>query len=51
MLNFKGRHGSVTDNTVHSVQMDNTVHQDNMGWHHLTVAIQEKKKEEEGREK
>ena len=24
MPNFKGRYGSITDNTVHSVQMDNT---------------------------
>ena len=33
MANFKGRYGSITDNTVHSVQMDNTIQQDNTGWH------------------
>ena len=26
MLNFQGRYGSITENTVHSVQMDNMVH-------------------------
>ena len=33
MLNFKGCYGSIIDNMVHGVQMDNMVQQRNWGWY------------------
>ena len=39
MLNFKGHYGSITDNTVHGVQMDNTVRWDNTGWYTISVFL------------
>ena len=36
---FKGRHSSGTDNTVHSVQMDNLVHKDNTSWSKINLLI------------
>ena len=34
---FKGHYGSSMDGMVHSVQMDNLVHKDNMGWNRSTL--------------
>ena len=32
---FKGRYGSSADDTVHGVQMGNSVHKDNAGWNNM----------------
>ena len=39
MLNLKGRYGLIMDNTVHGVQMDNTVWWDNTGWYTISVFL------------
>ena len=44
MMNFKGRYGSITDTTVHGVQMDSTVRWNNTGWYSISTLTWDKLK-------